>query len=61
MSSLMQVDQNNAISYVEYTIHIDFSAGVHEVICIKMNIGVSLGQYLFFWCISHHVHQLKSP
>ena len=26
----------------------------------KMNIGVSLGQYLFFWCISHHVHQLKS-
>ena len=31
----------------------NFSAGVHDVIC--------LGQYLFFCCISLYVHQLKSP
>ena len=48
---------------IYYTI-MDFSAGVHDVICTRKNKidrGGSRGQYIFFWCISHHVHQLNRP
>ena len=49
---------------VKYYTIMDFSAGVHDVICtrkIYIDRGGSRGQYYFFWCISHHVHQLKRP
>ena len=56
------LDNSVVVQEQEYTI-MAFSAGVHDVICTrKINIdrGGSRGQYCFFWCISHHVHKLKS-
>ena len=46
-----------------YTIMV-FSPDLHDVICTrKINIdrGGSRGQFIFFWCISQHAHQLKRP
>ena len=47
----------------------DFSTSVHDAICImnfsgayhiKNKTSVAETNIEFFWCISHHVHQLKS-